>query len=136
MKSSKFPKCEAYKLDVLANWGYLTLGTRNSEAFVKGIVELGICSRGEAGMKTIKQQNREVLKQWDNDEIVWSIELGGLGPSYEQALTLAESKGAKAERERIYQKILEIANNPRVITNNQGFGIFKTWLKAELMKDG
>lgn len=26
---------------VLANWGYLTLSSRNSEAFVKGLVELG-----------------------------------------------------------------------------------------------
>jgi DNA-binding HxlR family transcriptional regulator len=26
---------------VLANWGYLTLETRNSEAFVRGLVELG-----------------------------------------------------------------------------------------------
>jgi hypothetical protein len=37
-------------------------------------------------MKTILQQNREVLKRWDNDEIDWSVELGGLGPGYEQAI--------------------------------------------------
>lgn len=37
-------------------------------------------------MKTILTQNKNALKRWDDDEIVWSIELGGLGPGYEQVI--------------------------------------------------
>ena len=35
---------------------------------------------------------QEWLKRWDNGEVVWSIEMGGLGPGYEQAIqiTMAE----------------------------------------------
>lgn len=31
----------------------------------------------------------EWLKRWDNNEDVWSIEMGGLGPGYEQAIQIA-----------------------------------------------
>lgn len=32
---------------------------------------------------------REWLAKWDAGEIVWSIEMGGLGPGYEQAIQIA-----------------------------------------------
>ncbi len=32
---------------------------------------------------------KEWLKRWDEGKIVWSIEMGGLGPGYEQALQIA-----------------------------------------------
>src|SRR2546425_352652 len=33
---------------------------------------------------------REQLRRWDTGETIWSIEMGGLGPGYEQAIqTLA-----------------------------------------------
>lgn len=31
----------------------------------------------------------EILEKWDNGQTVWSIEMGGLGPGYEQALQIA-----------------------------------------------
>lgn len=30
-----------------------------------------------------------ILQKWDNGDTVWTIEMGGLGPSYEQALQMA-----------------------------------------------
>jgi hypothetical protein len=33
-----------------------------------------------------KEQNKNALAQWDASEILWSIEMGGLGPSYEQCI--------------------------------------------------
>lgn len=33
--------------------------------------------------------SHEILEKWDNGQIVWSIEMGGLGPGYEQALQCA-----------------------------------------------
>ena len=30
----------------------------------------------------------EWLSRWDNDETVWSVEMGGLGPGYEQAIQI------------------------------------------------
>ena len=30
--------------------------------------------------------NEEVIKQWKNGETIFTVELGGLGPSYEQAI--------------------------------------------------
>lgn len=30
----------------------------------------------------------EWLKRWDNGEIVWTIEMGGLGPGYEQVIAI------------------------------------------------
>lgn len=30
-----------------------------------------------------------ILDKWDNGETVWSLEMGGLGPGYEQALQMA-----------------------------------------------
>lgn len=31
----------------------------------------------------------EILEKWDNGQTIWSIEMGGLGPGYEQALQVA-----------------------------------------------
>lgn len=36
----------------------------------------------------MKQTIEEVLKDWDKNETVWSIEMGGLGPGYEQAIQI------------------------------------------------
>jgi hypothetical protein len=35
-----------------------------------------------------KATNEEVLAEWDSGGSVWSIELGGLGPGYEQCIQL------------------------------------------------
>ena len=34
------------------------------------------------------QNAREQLQRWDAGEIIWSIEMGGLGPGYEQAIQI------------------------------------------------
>jgi hypothetical protein len=34
----------------------------------------------------------EWLQKWDNDELVWSIEMGGIGPSYEQCIQIAAAE--------------------------------------------
>ena len=34
----------------------------------------------------------EWLRRWDNGEIVWSIEMGGLGPGYEQCIQIAAAE--------------------------------------------
>jgi len=39
-------------------------------------------------MRDQTQECIEILKQWDNDEIVSTIELGGMGPGYEQAIQI------------------------------------------------
>lgn len=31
---------------------------------------------------------KEAVERWDNGETIWSIEMGGLGPGYEQAIQL------------------------------------------------
>src|SRR4051812_39145710 len=31
----------------------------------------------------------DAIKKWDKGEILWSIEMGGLGPSYEQTIQIA-----------------------------------------------
>ncbi len=45
-------------------------------------------------MKTIN----ELLKAWDAGEPVWTIELGGLGPGYEQAIQVAAIEIARKLR--------------------------------------
>src|ERR1700704_865551 len=35
---------------------------------------------------------REWLARWDRNEIVWSIEMGGLGPSYEQCIQIVAAE--------------------------------------------
>lgn len=37
----------------------------------------------------------ELLRRWDAGESVWSIELGGLGPGYEQAIQVAAVEMAR-----------------------------------------
>lgn len=32
--------------------------------------------------------NEQVLDKWDDDELVWTIELGGMGPGYEQCIQI------------------------------------------------
>jgi len=34
----------------------------------------------------IEITNKDVVKKWNKHESVWSIELGGIGPGYEQAI--------------------------------------------------
>ncbi len=38
----------------------------------------------------------EMLSAWDRGESIWSIELGGLGPGYEQAIQVAAVEFARA----------------------------------------
>lgn len=35
---------------------------------------------------------KEWLRQWDNGELVWTIEMGGLGPSYEQCIQMTTAE--------------------------------------------
>jgi hypothetical protein len=53
----------------------------------------------------------------------------------EQALTLAESKGAKAERERLYEKASKEAQDAKFKYEAGKMAGIALWLKAELMKD-
>lgn len=34
----------------------------------------------------------EWLRKWDADDIVWSVEMGGLGPGYEQAIQITAAE--------------------------------------------
>lgn len=34
------------------------------------------------------QECRKMLEKWDNNEIVWTIEMSGLGPAYEQCIQI------------------------------------------------
>lgn len=43
-----------------------------------------------------QQTVEEVLKCWDSGQTVWSIELGGLGPGYEQAIQIAAIEFTRA----------------------------------------
>lgn len=36
----------------------------------------------------IPETARELVSQWDSGETIWSIEMGGLGPGYEQAIQI------------------------------------------------
>ena len=38
--------------------------------------------------KIYGKDSKEWLKRWDNGDAVWSIEMGGLGPGYEQAIQI------------------------------------------------
>ena len=31
----------------------------------------------------------EMIERWDNNESIWSVDMGGMGPGYEQALQIA-----------------------------------------------
>lgn len=31
----------------------------------------------------------EALAAWDNDDLIWTVEMGGMGPGYEQAIQVA-----------------------------------------------
>lgn len=39
-------------------------------------------------MQEFKETNEEVIAKWNRNEIVWSAELGGMGPGYEQAIQI------------------------------------------------
>lgn len=41
----------------------------------------------------------EMLKAWDDGETIWSVELGGLGPGYEQAIQVAAIEFARAGKD-------------------------------------
>jgi len=38
----------------------------------------------------------ELLEQWDKGETIWSVEVGGLGPGYEQAIQIEAVEFARA----------------------------------------
>jgi hypothetical protein len=38
----------------------------------------------------------EWLERWDNDQTVWSIEMGGLGPGYEQCIQITTAEFVRA----------------------------------------
>ena len=41
----------------------------------------------------------ELLTAWDKGETIWSVELGGLGPGYEQAIQIAAIEFARAAKD-------------------------------------
>jgi hypothetical protein len=42
--------------------------------------------------KTYGLDAAEWLSRWDNNEIVWTVEMGGLGPGYEQVIQIASAE--------------------------------------------
>lgn len=58
------------------------------------------------GTKTLKER----LDAWDRGDLVWTIEMGGLGPGYEQALQIAafEIQRWMLANEERYRKIVEL----------------------------
>jgi len=38
---------------------------------------------------TVPETAAEALAKWDRDDTVWTVEMGGLGPSYEQCIHIA-----------------------------------------------
>lgn len=47
---------------------------------------------------------KELIDAWDKGEIITSIELGGLGPGYEQALQIAAVEFARAIKDQPFDK--------------------------------
>jgi len=37
----------------------------------------------------------EWLSRWDNNDIVWTVEMGGLGPGYEQSIQIAAAEALR-----------------------------------------
>jgi hypothetical protein len=46
------------------------------------------------------QDAREQLRRWDGGGVIWSIEMGGLGPGYEQAIQLLAIEIVRDEIDR------------------------------------
>lgn len=52
-------------------------------------------------METIEAQQfygidaAEWLRRWDNGDIVWSVEMGGLGPGYEQCIQITAAEALR-----------------------------------------
>lgn len=44
----------------------------------------------------------EWLRRWDNDEVCWSIEMGGLGPPYEQCIQITAAEVLRHLLEKKY----------------------------------
>ena len=42
------------------------------------------------------QTVKELIEAWDKGETIWTIEMGGLGPGYEQAIQIAAVEMARA----------------------------------------
>ena len=40
-------------------------------------------------MEFIAETAQEQLRQWDANETIWTVEMGGMGPGYEQAIQTA-----------------------------------------------
>ena len=59
----------------------------------------------------------EVLSRWDNGQTVWSIEMGGLGPSYEQAIQVVAMELIRAIINR--PEIRKVMEKQQVLTDDQ-----------------
>jgi hypothetical protein len=46
-----------------------------------------------------KEEVEKMLSAWDSGDTVWSIELGGFGPGYEQAIQVAAIEFARATKD-------------------------------------
>jgi hypothetical protein len=48
---------------------------------------------------TIKEEVESMLRAWDSGDTIWSIEMGGLGPGYEQAIQVAAVEFTRATKD-------------------------------------
>jgi len=71
---------------------------------------------------------KEALEDWDNNEIVWTIEMGGLGPGYEQCIHIAAmelirkilSNGLPRKDKNLEEKLDKMLH---AATANMGLGL-------------
>lgn len=50
---------------------------------------------------------KEMLAKWDNYESIWSVEMGGMGPGYEQAIQVGIVETCRALEDKELIKITE-----------------------------
>lgn len=55
----------------------------------------------------------EWLRRWDAGEIVWSIEMGGIGPGYEQCIQITAAEILRHMIEKKYKRDLWVIDNRR-----------------------
>jgi hypothetical protein len=123
MVVSKFPKCEAYGLNTLADL--------EASKVEQALSELAVSNDAR---KDIIEMQKERIAQLEH-EVKYSHQMEDLlrddYKKCELELKTAESKGAKAERERIRKRIAEVWGMCNATHANN---CFRCWLKAELMK--
>lgn len=68
-------------------------------------------------MSTPHDTARDVLDAWDRGETIWTVEMGGMGPGYEQCIVIATMEAIRAfvdDPDRLLKAPDETALNDRL----------------------